>query len=118
MKKNDEDDLNKELLEYENLEKQLEVVLIQKHQLQLQQNEVKHAIEEIKKAEGKVFRSAGSIMVQSSKAEAESDLKERQELIDVKLGALEKQEKKLRESVSEAQQSLQEKLKGHGQDAG
>jgi prefoldin beta subunit len=112
-----EDDLNKELLEYENLEKQLEVVLIQKHQLQLQQNEVKHALEEVKKASGNVFRSAGSIMVQSTKEEAEKDLKERQELIDVKLGALEKQEAKLRESVTEAQKELQEKLKGHGKEA-
>lgn len=115
---NKEESLNKELLDYENLEKQLEVVLIQKHQLQLQLNEVKHAIEELKKAKGTVYRSAGSLMIQSSKEEAEKDLKDKQELFNVKLDALAKQEEKLRESVTEAQKSLQERLKEHGKKGG
>ena len=34
-----DDALRNELAEYENLEKQLEIVLIQKHQIQLQLNE-------------------------------------------------------------------------------
>ena len=109
-----EPDLNKEILEYENLEKQLEVVLIQKHQLQLQQNEIKHATEGLKKAKGDIYRSVGSLMLQTNKEEAEKDLKERGELIDVKLNALSKQEAKLRESVGNAQISLQQKLKEAG----
>lgn len=111
-----EDDLSKELSEYENLEKQLEIVLIQKHQLQLQLNEIKHALEELKKAKGTVYRSAGSLMIQSSKEEAEKDLKDKQELFNVKLDALSKQEVKLRESVTEAQKGLQEKLREHGEE--
>jgi len=106
-----DDDLNRDLIEYENLEKQLEVVLIQKHQLQLQSNEIKHALEELKNAKGQVYRSVGSLMMESSKDEAEKDLKDRQELITVKLTALGKQEEKLRASVSETQKSLQEKMK-------
>jgi prefoldin beta subunit len=109
-----DNDLNKEILEYENLEKQLEVILIQKHQLQLQQNEIKHATEGLKKAKGEVYHSVGSLMMQSSKEEAEADLKERGELIEVKLNALNKQEEKLRESVTDAQRGLTEKLKEAG----
>lgn len=110
-------DLNKNLMEYENMEKQLEVVLIQKHQLQIQLNEVKHALEELKKAKGEVYRSVGSIIISTTKEEAESDLKERQELIDVKLNAMAKQEEKLRATVMEAQKKLQERLKEHGKKA-
>ena len=109
-----DNDLNREIMEYENLEKQLEVVLIQKHQLQLQQNEIKHATEGLKKAKGEVYHSIGSLMLQSNKEEAEKDLKERSELIEVKLNALSKQEGKLRDSVTDAQKSLQEKLKEAG----
>jgi prefoldin beta subunit len=109
-----EGSLNKQLLEYENLEKQLEVVLLQKHQLQLQLNEIKHALEELKKAKGEVYRSSGSLMIQSNKEEAEKDLTDRRELIEVKLTALEKQEGKLRESVTSAQKDLQERLKEQG----
>ena len=103
-----------ELLEYENLEKQLEVVLIQKHQLQMQLNEVKHAVEELKKAKGAVYRNVGSLMMLSDKAEADKELKDREELLNVKINAMGKQEEKLRESVNTAQKSLQEKMKEYG----
>jgi len=107
-------DLSKNLAEYENMEKQLEIVLIQKHQLQIQLNEIKHALDELKKAKGEVYRSVGSIILSTTKEEAENDLKERKELVEVKLNAMAKQEEKLRTTVVESQKKLQERLKGHG----
>ncbi|MBD3210008.1 prefoldin subunit beta [Candidatus Micrarchaeota archaeon] len=112
------EDLNKNLMEYENLEKQLEVVLIQKHQLQVQLNEVKNAMEELKKAKGEVYRSVGSITIATTKEEAEKDLKEKQELLQVKLNALEKQEEKLRGTVMDTQKQLQERMKDYGKSGG
>ena len=113
MNKKDED-LNRELIEYENMEKQLEVLLIQKHQLQIQSNEIKHALEELKKSQGDVYRSIGSIMIHTTRDAAESDLKERDELIEVKLNAITKQEEKLRTTVMDTQKRLQERMKGYG----
>jgi len=110
--------LDEELLAYENLEKQLEVILIQKHQLQLQLNEVKHAAEELKKAKGDIYRSIGSLMILSERNEAEKDLKDRQELIEVKLNSIAKQEEKLRESVETSRKGLQERMKEYGKAAG
>lgn len=110
-----ENDLNKELLEYENLEKQLEVVLIQKHQLQLQLNEIKHAMEELKKTHGEVYRSTGAIMIKSNREEADKDLKDRKELIEMRLSGLVKSEEKMRVTVVEAQKSLQQRMKDYGQ---
>ncbi len=111
--KKEPDDLNKELIEYENMEKQLEVLLIQKHQLQIQLNEIRHALDELKKAKGDVYRSVGSILLHTTKEEAESDLKERNELVEVKLNAISKQEEKLRGMVVDTQKRLQEKMKGY-----
>jgi prefoldin beta subunit len=112
-KKEISDELSQKLIDYENMEKQLEVVLIQKHQLQIQLNEIKHALEELKKAKGEVYRSVGSIVIGTTRDEAEKDLKEREELINVKLNAMAKQEEKLRATVMESQKMLQERLKGH-----
>ena len=109
-----DDDLNKELIEYENMEKQLEVLLIQKHQLQIQANEIKHALEELKKSQGEVYRSVGSIMIHTTREAAEADLTERDELIEVKLNAINKQEEKLRQTVMDTQKKLQERMKGYG----
>jgi prefoldin beta subunit len=109
-----DDDLNRDLIEYENMEKQLEVLLIQKHQLQIQANEIKHALEELKKSQGDVYRSVGSIMIHTTREAADADLKERDELIEVKLNAIGKQEEKLRQTVMETQKKLQERMKGYG----
>jgi prefoldin beta subunit len=111
--KKESEDIGRELVEYENMEKQLEVLLIQKHQLQIQSNEIKHAREELKKSKGDVFRSIGSILMHTTKDAAETDLKEREELVDVKLNAIGKQEEKLRTIVVETQKRLQEKMKGY-----
>ena len=107
-------DLNKELIEYENMEKQLEVLLIQKHQLQIQLNEIKHAREELGKSNGDVYRSVGSVLLHTTKEQAEKDLKDRSELLEVKLNAITKQEEKLRSTVMDTQKKLQERMKSHG----
>jgi len=111
------EDLNKELIEYENMEKQLEVLLIQKHQLQIQLNEIKHAIDELKKAKGDVYRSVGSVLLHTTKEDAGKDLKERSELLEVKLNAISKQEEKLRAIVMDTQKKLQERMRGHGKES-
>lgn len=108
------EDLNKGLVEYENLEKQLEVLLIQKHQLQIQINEARHALDELKKTSGPVYRMVGSILLHTTKEAAQTDLGERLELSEVKLNAISKQEEKLRGTVMDAQKKLQEKMKEYG----
>lgn len=106
-------ELERALVEYETLERQLQVIVLQKHQLQLQLNEINLATEELKKAKGEIYKSIGSIMVKSSHDEAEKDLKERKELFDIKLGTFNKQEEKLRGNLGIMQKKLQEKMKNY-----
>lgn len=106
--------LNKALGEFEKMEKQLEVILIQKNQLKLQLSETKNAEEELKHATGDVYKSVGSLVFKTTKEKAEKDLKEKKELIDVKLNALGKEEVKLREAIKELQASLQAQMKEYG----
>lgn len=106
--------MNRNLMEYENLEKQLEVVVMQKHQFQMQLTEFKRALEELKKLSGKeeIYRNVGSIFLHHTNKEvAEKDLKEKVELSEVRLNGLTKQEEKLRSTVMEAYKRLQEKMK-------
>lgn len=103
-------ELEKKLIEYENGEKQLQMILLQKHQLQLQNNEINLAQEELKKARGDVYKSVGSIMVRSTREDAEQDLKEKKELFDLRLNTLNKQEEKLRETLGILQKDLQAQM--------
>lgn len=106
-------ELEKNLVEYENMEKQLQMLVLQKHQLQLQMNEINLANDELKKTRGEVYRSIGSIMVKSNVEEAQKDLKERKDLIDIRVNAAAKQEEKLRSSLMDLQKRLQEKMKDY-----
>src|SRR3989338_1674599 len=103
-------ELEKKLIEYENGEKQLQMILLQKHQLQLQNNEINLAQEELKKARGYVYKSVGSIMVRSTREDAEQDLKEKKELFDLRLNTVNKQEEKLRETLGMLQKDLQAQM--------
>lgn len=106
-------DLNKALIEFENMEKQLEVLLLQKNQLKIQLTETKNAQDELKHAAGEVYKSVGSLVLKTTKEKAEKDLKDKTELIEVKLVAIDKEEEKLRHAIKELQQSLQEQMKAY-----
>ena len=107
-------ELQKTLMEYENTEKQLQVVVLQKHQMQLQLNEINLASEELKKASGDVYKSVGAIMVKSNRADAEVDIKERKEVLTMRLSSLAKQEEKMREHLTGIQKALQSQMKAPG----
>lgn len=104
-------ELEKTIVEYENMQKQLQVIVLQRHQLQLQLNEVKLASDELKKAKDDVYRSIGAVMIKSTKEDAEKDLIERKELIEIRVSAIEKQEEVLRTKLAELQKKVQEKMK-------
>lgn len=114
MQQKPDPELEKTLVEYENLERQLQVLVLQKHQLQLQINEINLAQEELKKTRGDVYKAIGAVMVKSSPDDAEKDLSERKQLADMRLSTITKQEEKLRGSLSVSQKKLQEKMKFMG----
>jgi prefoldin beta subunit len=111
MGKEAEADLGRALSEYENLEKQLEILLIQKNQLTLQISESKNALEELGHAKGEVYRSIGSLILKTTKEDAEKHLKERLELMEIKQKAVSKEEEKLRKVLIDLQDKLKEKMK-------
>lgn len=105
-------ELERQIMEYQNAERQLQAVMMQKHQLQLQLNEIGLALEELVKAKGEVFRAVGSIVLKTTKEEAEKDLKEKKELFDIRLKALAQQEEKMKSVLLKLQKQIEEKTRG------
>ena len=110
------EDLSKALAEYESLEKQLEIILLQKNQIKIQLNEASNALDELKHAKSEVYRSVGSLMIKTTKDEAEKDLADRKELMEVKQKTLAREEEKLREIVGSLQKKLQEQMKEYARE--
>ncbi|MEK6917050.1 MAG: prefoldin subunit beta [Nanoarchaeota archaeon] len=106
--------MNKEtkekLEQLQNLEQNINSLLAQKQQFQSQQLEIENALEQIKDTD-KVFRIIGNIMVAAKKDEVKKDLKEKQDIVELRLKTLEKQETKFREKASELQKDVMKEIK-------
>ena len=91
----------------------LQSILMQKQQVEMENAESDRALEELKKAsdEDQVFKYAGSILIKSNKKSLIDELEEKKELSKTKSVVLAKQEERLKASLQEQEQKIQEMLK-------
>ena len=105
-------ELEKSLVQYQNMEKQLQAAMMQKHQLQLQVNEMNLALEELSKTkEEEVFKSIGAIMVKTKKEDAVKDLDKKKKMAELRVNSLTKQEEQLKTQLTDLRTSLEASLK-------
>jgi len=67
----------------------------------MQETEFNTALSELKNAKGSVYKSAGNLLIEVSKEEAEKDLKEKLETISKRLETMEIQEKSLKSKLGD-----------------
>ena len=91
----------------------LQSILMQKQQVEMENAESDRALEELKKAADgdQVFKYAGSILIKSDKKSLIDELEEKKELSKTKTTELGKQEERLKTSLQEQEQKIQEMLK-------
>lgn len=85
---------------------------VQNQKLQMQEHvtELDSALEELKDTK-KAYKIVGKIMISTDSKKLSSELKERKDLIDVRLKNFSQQEDKLRKSLEEAQKEMVKDLK-------
>ncbi len=95
------------------LQQQMQNINMQKETLNFQKIESQGALEELEKLkdDAEIFKALGPILVKTKKADMIKELKDKMEIVDVRLESLDKQEEKIREKMEEAQKKLQELLK-------
>lgn len=103
-------ELQKQLSEFQDIQRQLQLIAAQRQQFILQLEEVKIAEEELGKTEKGIYRSVGPLLLETSKADAGADLKEKKDLFELRLSVLEKQEQKLKPRFSELRAQLEKAL--------
>jgi prefoldin beta subunit len=97
-------------------QQQMQGYMLQKEQLSIQLMEINKAIEDLEESkETELYRISGPVLIKTKKADAKKDLKEKQDLIKLRLASIEKKEKGIKEKVD----LLREKLtKGSPGEAG
>ncbi len=109
--------LQEQVARLQQLQQNLQSIALQKQHLESEQLETDRALEVLKKVNDAdtVYKTAGSILVKSTKATLISELEEKKELANTRLTVLLKQETRLKENLKEAETKIREMLKGPAQ---
>lgn len=100
------------LLRLQQLQRNTQAILAQKQQVELELNETEQALTELKNLtkNAVVYKSIGSLLVQSKKTKVVIELKERKELLNTRVEVLSKQEERLRNQLNQLQAKLKRDL--------
>jgi len=105
--------IQQRLLRLQQLQQTLQGVMAQKQQLELQLTEVEQAVNVLDKTAktAVIFKSIGALLVKAEKTKVTTELKEREELLKMRVDVLGKQEERLRTQVKDLQEKLQRDLR-------
>ena len=105
--------LQEQITKMQQSQQNLQSILMQKQQVEMDNVESDRALEELKKASDndQVYKYAGSILIKSDKKSLIDELEEKKELSKTKSTVLAKQEERLKTSLQEQEQKIQEMLK-------
>ncbi|MEM1985889.1 MAG: prefoldin subunit beta [Nitrososphaeria archaeon] len=109
--------LKERLARFEEMQRNLQAVQIQKKQIDLEISEIERALDELKKAapDDAVYKFTGQILIKVSKDELVKELEEKLELDKTRMTILAKQEEKLKQSLTELQNKISSALSGHSE---
>lgn len=99
-------EMQEKIQELQLLEQNLQQIILQKQAFQLELNESDSALAEISKTKEHVYKIVGNIMIKTEKQEVEKELKEKYEILSVRLKSLEKQEATLSEKAEKLREGL------------
>lgn len=92
-------------------EQNLHGMLLQKQAFQAELNESENALSEISKSKEDIFRLVGNIMIKTPKEKTEKELKQKIDILSLRLKSLEKQESQLTEQSEKLKEEVMKKIK-------
>lgn len=99
--------LQNQINQFQQVQQQLQTTTSQKVQMQAQQKEMQRTVEELSKATGDVYKTAGALLIKVDDKEAvKADLEESLETLEIRIKGLERQEQSLRERFEVLQDAI------------
>ncbi len=99
--------LQNQITQFQQVQQQLQATTSQKVQMQAQLKEMQRTVEELGKATGTVYKTAGALLIQvDDKDSLKADLEERVETLEIRIRGLERQEQSLREKFEVLQDTI------------
>jgi len=101
-------ELQQQVIKYQQLQTQLNQVLAERSLLEQELREINRALEILKNVPDNIdiYRSAGHLLIKVNKNDAEKELSERKELLELRLKTLSRQESLIRQQLADVQSKL------------
>ena len=96
----------RKIAQLQTLEQNIQNVSLQKQNFQSQLLEVDNALAEIVKSKGQAYRIIGAIMVASGNEDLRKEMEGKKEVLNLRIGAIEKQENQLKEKAEHLQKEV------------
>ena len=105
------EETQRKIQEMQMMEQGFQQLMMQKQAFTMEGNENDKALEELKKAEGDVFKIVGSsIVIKTEKNKLQKELEHKKELIDLRLKNIDKQEKELTDKLQELREEVMKEI--------
>ena len=104
--------LQEQVARMQNLQQNLQSIMGQKQHLGMEQLETERALDVLKKAADTdvVFKSAGPLLIKSTKQNLITELEEKKELSNTRVTVLSKQETRIKENLKEIEDKIKTML--------
>ncbi len=108
--------LQEHIQQYQQAQQNLQVILMQKQQLDIERVESDKALDELKAADDErpVYKHAGTILIRSTKSALLDEIEERKTLAATRAQVLAKQEARLKAIMKEKEAQIQSMIQGGG----
>lgn len=103
--------VERDLADFQNLQRQLQNVLIQKQQMQIGLEEVKSALAAVEETTGDVYKAAGGLLLSTTKESAKKELSEKKEMFELRVGQVTKQETALSTKLTDLKSKIESAAK-------
>ena len=105
------ENLAKKIQELQIIEQTLQGIMMQKQTFQLELNETLSAIEELSNAKDDVYKIVGQIMIKSKKDSLDKEMKDKKNLLELRVKNLDKQEDSLKDRLEKLREEVMKEIK-------
>lgn len=106
-------DTQEKIAQLQLLEQNMHSFSTQKRNIQSQMLEIENALKELDAAKGTVYKIVGPVMFHAEKERLSKDLKERKDVLDLRIKSFEKQENAIEEKAKKLQAEVMAELEKH-----
>ena len=106
------------IVQLQNTQRQLQMIGGQRQRFEFEVVQTDAALAELEKANGKTYKSIGTLLIESTPKDIKEELNERRTNMNARVDTLKKQEERLRSKGEELQKKIEKEIGGGAASAG